>query len=60
MNVVPMEVDSQAHDTQAESRGTKRTADEELLVAENIKKVKTGENPKFDRSLNLILKISKS
>jgi len=55
-----MEVDSQAHDTQAESRGTKRTADEELLVAENIKKVKTGENPKFDRSLNLILKISKS
>jgi len=37
-----MEVDSQVHGTQVESRGMKRMADEELSVAENSKKVKTG------------------
>jgi len=55
-----MEVDSQVHGNQAESRGTKRTADEELSVAENSKKVKMGENPKSDASLNFILKFPKS
>lgn len=39
----PMEVDIQGQEVKAESRGTKRTAEGEPVVAENNKKMKTGE-----------------
>lgn len=50
MNVVPMETDSQVPNVQTESRGTKRTAEEELSATENNKKVKTGEKFKIKSS----------